>query len=70
MPIFDPEDAYLLVDRPQYEEDDCPGCAGTGEGQTDYTVCIRCHGSGTVLVPVADLEPEDEEEDESEVAHG
>lgn len=62
--VFDPADADLLVDRPQMAVEDCPGCAGTGEGQTDYTICTQCRGRCTVLVPIV------EDEDKGEVAHG
>lgn len=24
----------------------CPNCSGSGEGQTDRSICDKCHGSG------------------------
>ena len=36
----------------------CPDCGGSGEGQTDGSICLRCHGQGTIYPDDAwDWEP-------------
>jgi len=45
------------------DEQDCPGCSGTGEGCADGDHCRRCRGSGSAGSPRSWVAEKDERTD-------
>lgn len=50
--LFEAKEKAKQMQKEEYENDDCPACAGTGEGAYDGKSCMHCGGSGIAAPPL------------------